>query len=330
MDMPVQHDAPLTRTDRDVADRGEAEWSAAVFGRNEAPFIPGCIRALARAGAGRDLHVTVLLNGTTDGSAAAASAALREAGLRGRVFAISQADKANAFNQFVHALRPRAETGFFVDAYAEVAPDALYRLAAGLRAHPAAQAAAAVPSTGRSADALRRRMRVEPGLHGSLFALRGGFLDRIAAAGVRLPIGLYRGDGLVGSLVMHDLDAAHGGWRNERLLVEEGATWWAPRLSPLRWRDLRRQWHRLVQQGRGRLQWAALKDSLYAADGRGGFPAMPHNADRLVLEWIACAPAVREPRPWRDPFAAMALRRMRRAAPWGDLTPRLVSDTEAA
>ncbi|MCR0985118.1 glycosyltransferase [Roseomonas populi] len=327
MDMPV----PRPETPPARLDRGRAEWAAAVFGRNEAAFIAGCIRALARAGEGRDLHVTVLLNGTTDASAALASAALHEAGLRGRVFLIPQADKANALNQFIHALRPRAETGFFVDAYAVVEPDALYRLAAGLREHPKAQAAAAVPSTGRSAAALRRRMRVEPGLHGSLFALRGGFLDRIAAAGLRLPLGFYRGDGLIGSLVMHDLDAARGGWRPERLLVEERATWSAPRLNPLRWQDARRHWHRLIQQGRGRLQWAALRDTLYAADGAaGGFGAMPHNADRQVLEWIARAPAVREPRPWRDPFAALALRRMRRAPPWGDLMPHLVSDTEAA
>ncbi|MFC0406742.1 glycosyltransferase [Roseomonas elaeocarpi] len=326
MDMPVSRDELLPVG----ADRGEAEWTAAVFGRNEAPFIAGCIRALARAGEGRNLHVTVLLNGTTDGSAALAAAALREAGLRGRVFLIPQADKANALNQFIHALRPRAEVGFFVDAYAAVEPDALRRLAARLQTHPDALASAAVPSTGRSAAALRERMRVEPGLHGSLFALRGRFLDRVAAAGVRLPLGLYRGDGLVGSLVMHDLDAAHGGWRTDRLLVEEGATWRAPTLSPLRWRDARRHWHRLVQQGRGRLQWAALRDVLYAADGRGGFGAMPGDADRHVLEWIARDPTARAPRFWRDPFAALALRRMRRAAPWGDLAPRLVMDTEAA
>ncbi|WP_338663922.1 glycosyltransferase family A protein [Pararoseomonas sp. SCSIO 73927] len=327
MDMPMPLDGPLPAEARS----GRAEWSAAVFGRNEAPFIAGCLRALAAAGSGRDLHVTVLLNGTTDDSAVRAAAALRGAGLRGRVFLIPQADKANALNHYIHALRPRAETGFFVDAYAAVEPDALTRLAAGLLAHPAARAAAAVPSTGRSAAALRRRMRAEPGLHGSLFALRGGFLDRIAAAGVRLPLGLYRGDGLIGSLVLHDLDTARGGWRTERLVVEERATWRAPRLNPLRWRDARRHLHRLVQQGRGRLQWTALKDALYPADGReGGFRAMPGDADRHVLEWIARAPAEREPRPWRDPFAALALRRMRSAPPWGDLTPRLILDTEAA
>lgn len=299
-------------------------WSAAVFARNEAATIGDCIRALARARGDAALHVTIVLNGTTDHSAEAALAALREAGQPGRVFAIAQGDKANAFNQFIRHLRPPAQAHVFVDGYAAVAPDALRRLHAALDAHPAAQAAAALPSSGRSAPTLRAAMLRDPGLHGSLFALRDGFLDRVVAQGLRLPLGLYRGDGLLGSFVLHDLDASGGGWRTERLALVPEATWSAPSLRPWRGRDWRRLWRRLIQQARGRLQWAALREDIYPH----GFAALPEDADARVLRWVAAEPAARTPRPWRDPFAALALSEMRRPRPVADLAPRLVAAWE--
>ena len=296
-------------------------WSATVFARNEAASLHGCLRALERAGTGADLHVTVLLNGSTDGSAVIAGRAMRDAGLRGGVWDVAHGDKANAFNQFVHRLRPRADIHFFVDGYAAVAPDALHRLAGRLRETPQAQAAAAVPSVGRSAARLRAGMIEAPGLHGSLFALRETFVARIAAAQLRLPIGFYRGDGLIGSFVLHDLDAASGGWIGSRIVVDADATWTMATPRGAHWRDAKRHWNRLVQQGRGRLQWAAIRDAIYP----GGFGALPCDADSATLAWIAAAPAARRPSLWRDPFAALAASRMA-AAPSGEaLLPRLIS-----
>ena len=307
-------------------------WAAAICARNEAQGIVGCLHALALAGAGagagaaKRLHVTVLLNGCTDNTGPLAQRALRETGLPGRIYTIAQGDKANAFNQFVHRLRPAASTYFFIDGYAAVAPDALERLDTALAGRAEAAAAAAVPSSGRSATSLRQKMVAEPGLHGSLFALRGSFVERITALGLRLPVGLYRGDGLVGSMVLHDLDAAGGGWKPSRLVVEPAATWHAPVLQPWRLRDLRRHFNRLVQQGRGRLQGQALRAVLYP----GGFQALPEYADEHTLRWIDAAPASRRPWPWHDPFAALALARMRRTCPAADLTPRLVWEAASA
>lgn len=295
-------------------------WSAAIFGRNEAASIGACIAALARAAEGQALHLTILLNGTTDDSHRAACIALRQSGLPGSVHLIAEADKANAFNQFVHHLRPPAETYFFVDAYARVAPNALRHLAQALRDHPTAQAAAAVPGDGRSAARLRAEMIRHPGLHGSLFALRSSFVARIAALGLALPVGMYRGDGLIGSFVLHDLDAVQGGWEGARIAVEPRASWAAPRLQPWRWQDWRRQWQRLIQQGRGRLQWEAIRARIYPH----GFGALPAEADACVLGWLA-EDSARSPKPWRDPFAALALARMRHAAPRQSLAPRLLS-----
>lgn len=291
-----------------------------VTARNEAASIEACVLALAEAGRGHTLHVTILLNGTSDDSAARAGAALSTAGQAGRIYSIAEPDKANALNQFLHHLRPPATTYFFVDGYAAVAPDALRRLDAALQANPLARAAAAVPSSGRSAARLRAAMLNAPGLHGSLFALRGEFVERIAALGLRLPRRLYRGDGLLGSFVLHDLDAVSGGWRPERIAVDGDATWKAPGLQVWKWRDLRRHAGRLVQQGRGRLQNEALKDAIYPA----GFGGLPEDADAQTRRWVAADPETRRPRPWRDPFAALAWRRMQRPAADLDTRPTLV------
>src|SRR5207244_2869586 len=125
------------------------------------------------------------------------------------------------------------------------------------------------------------------------------------------------------SMVLHDLDAMGGGWIGSRIAVEPGATWTTAPAQPWRWRDLRRQARRLLQQARGRLQTAALRSALYA----GGFGAVPEEADRMVLDGLAADPAARAPRPWRDPLAVLALARIRQAPPGpspGQLEPRLL------
>ena len=144
-------------------------------------------------------------------------------------------------------------------------------------------------------------MLANPALHGSLHALRGDFVERIAARGLELPAGLYRGDGLLGSMVMHDLDAAANPWNPTRIAVAAGASWQVRPLSPLRPADLRRYWNRRIQQARGRLEDAALREAIY----RDGFANLPRYADAMLLEWLASNP------PPADRFSRLALQRLR-------------------
>jgi hypothetical protein len=285
-------------------------WSVAVFARNEDAAIPECVRSIGRAagdGPGDgNVHLTIVLNGTTDNSVAAACSAMQGAGLPGRVYRIPFADKSNAWNQFVHAVRPPASTYFFVDAYAMVDQQAFALLGARLDDDRCANAAAATPSAGRSAARLRDTLQAQGGLHGSLFALRGEFVERLAALGIRLPVGLCRGDGLIGSLAMHDADALGKAWHPARVAVVPAATWRVRPLSPWRRQDLMRQWRRMIQQGRGRLEFNAIKDIIY----REGFQALPAFADQMILDWIAHDPARHRPVLHRDPFAVLALRQI--------------------
>lgn len=259
----------------------EVDWSIAVFARNEAASLPGCLQAIEEAARGVTAHLTVILNGTTDESHDVLRREMGRLAPLASGYVIPFADKANAWNQFVYALRPRAWVYFFIDAYARVDAAALRELADSLEADNHANAAAAVPSTGRSAAALRAAMIAEGGLHGSLFALRRSFLDRLTADGLRLPIGLYRGDGLIGSFVRHDLDARRP-WDRTRIRVAPGATWRTRPLSPWRPSDIRRQARRMIQQRRGRCEAEALRRIIREA----GFKALPLFADLMLADWL--------------------------------------------
>ncbi|MEP9376310.1 glycosyltransferase family A protein [Aquabacter sp. CN5-332] len=249
-----------------------------MFARNERPTLVSCLKHIARAARGRDAYVTVILNGNSDGSAQALKAAASEIEIPFSVYDIPYPDKSNAINQVIHRLRTTAETCFFVDAYAMISENALADLAAALAANLRALAAAAVPSVGRSAEAMRAEMMVNPGLHGSLFALRGDFVARMAASGFRLPVGLYRGDGLFGSAIMHDLDAIGTPWTKEHMAVAPTATWTFRPLSPWKRADRQRQWNRLLRQGRGELEDMAIKRIIY----QGNYAALPEFASALV------------------------------------------------
>lgn len=287
----------------------ETDWSVVVFARNEAASLRPCLEAIQQAVGRRDARVEVVLNGCTDASPALVRGFAAQAPLPVRLWQIGHADKSNAWNQYVHTIRAQARTHFFVDAYAKVQPGAFTALQAALDAQPEAQAAAAVPSCGRSAAATRAAMLVSPALHGSLHALRGSFLQRVRHASLNLPVGLYRGDGLIGSFVMHDLDAQSNPWNTRRIVVAPEASWQVRPLSPLRPADLRRWWNRRIQQARGRLEDAALREVIYQA----GFGALPPLADSLLRGWIARHP---EEVP-ADAFTRRALARLRLRQPPG-------------
>ncbi|MFC7692477.1 hypothetical protein ACFQY5_25775 [Paeniroseomonas aquatica] len=168
------------------------DWSIVVLARGEAATLARCLDAIGLAAAGHDAQVTVLLNGPAGAGIAAAERFAAGGGPRLRLFHIPHADRANAWNQYVHGLRPEAAMHVFTDAHAAVTPGTLRSLAAALAEDPSAEAATALPSTGRHAAAMRARLRSGGALHGSLHALRGRFLEDLARRGLRLPVGLGR------------------------------------------------------------------------------------------------------------------------------------------
>jgi glycosyltransferase involved in cell wall biosynthesis len=298
-----------------------ADVSVTIFCHNEARRIGACIASIAGAGRHMRLAITVIANGTTDASIARAQAALANNKLAGRIYSIAHADKSNAINHSFTTLRQPARMHVFVDAYAIIAPDSFSGFAAMLSAHPEAVAATGIAGNGRTMKAATEEtLKVGGRLHGQLHAFRPSFIDRLTQAGLRLPIGLYRGDGLLNSMACHDLDPRQFPWENARIKGTAEAIYKIPQLSPFRPSDISRQFRRKIRQMRGRMENAALTSLIY----QHGFSALPLSADDMILAWLATGARVPVSRAER-PFMAFAMRALRRGIPSADeLEPRLI------
>lgn len=222
-----------------------------LFARNEAPRIARAIDSLPVAAAGMAIHI--LVNGSTDTTAAVATL---HAGKRPdiRVHDLSFGGKARTWNHYVDAIFDGSSTAtVFMDGDVVLAPGAVDALVATLADCPGADAVAAAPSTGRNAARYREQIQAEHGLFGGLYLLRGAFLSRLKASGIRLPVDLVGDDGLIGALVKTDLrDESH--WRDERVAFAQDASFACDRVALTRPATLGRQYGRMLSYSLRRYQ----------------------------------------------------------------------------
>jgi hypothetical protein len=294
----MPHDAP-----------GPDHVSVSVFCQNEATRIGACVASIAAAACGLDVHLTVIANGSRDGSLALGMAAAQAAGLPARGISLALGDKASAINQALYDLRKPASLYVHVDGYAIIGAGTLRGFIQALDTHPDARAATGIAINGRTMKlATEETLKHGNRLHGQLHALRPSFVDRLTGAGLRLPVGLYRGDGLLGSMVCHDLDAVGTPWDGHRIVGVADATYLIPQLSPWRPGDIARQFRRKIRQMRGKMENAAIGAIIYK-HGYGGLPA---HADEMLADWLSGGGAV--PVALFDrPFMALALQQHRKA-----------------
>lgn len=287
------------------------DWQIGVFCQDEGERLADCLRSIDSAVGDRAALITVILNGSTDNSLAVAQATL--AGLRTptQLFAIPAADKSNAINLYVHDRRVRvdADLYFAVDGYATISPGGLAAMEARLRSHSGALIATGIAGNGRN-EPKANRATVEAGgvMHGQFYCMTAALVRRMEAGNIRLPIGLYRGDGLLGSIAAHDLDPVGGTWHNSRVIGVADAVFLIRPLSPFRLRDLRRHFNRKVRQMRGLVENAAIRVVAHA----GGFAALPPFADDMIRDFLLNHPAPAVSLPDRL-FMALALSRHRHA-----------------
>jgi glycosyltransferase involved in cell wall biosynthesis len=285
------------------------DWNVAVFCRNERWSIVQCIESIADASREHRTLITLIVNGSSDDSAALALEAAARRNIPIAVYTIAHSDKANAINRFFYSLREPAHHYFFIDAYVKIGRNALAAMEACLTTRPEAMAATGVAVNGRTMQRATGPTLAEGHrMHGQLHALRPEFIDRLVARNLRLPIGLYYGDGLIGSMVLHDLDALKNEWVPKRIASDPEATYAIPILSPFRPRDLKRQLQRKVRQMRGRLENLAIRDILYVHNYEG----LPEYAHDMVMGFLTAhgPPVVGV---LDRPFQALALREIRAA-----------------
>lgn len=298
------------------------DWNVAVYVMNEGARLKGCLDSVASAlPKGRAL-ITVILNGSQDNSIDIVQAAAKS-GQPVEAFQIAAADKSNAMNQFNHVLRSPARAYAGLDGYVHVEAGSFAAMQRRLDNDPHAMAVAAISTTGRTmrhmgAEALRTGGR----LSGQMYALRPDFLDRMVSRNIRLPVGLYRGDGLLNSMVCHNLDALDASWDNTRVPAMADAAFALPTLSIFNLQDIKRQYRRKIRQMRGTIENAAIKSIIY----KSGYEGLPDSADAMIRSHLAVHGAPVASRLDR-PFLRMAIQQVTGAVALKpeDLTPHRVA-----
>jgi glycosyltransferase involved in cell wall biosynthesis len=276
-----------------------------IFAHNEEQHIISCLNSLSPDLQNRGTKIFVLANGCTDNTEAIVIA-YAESHPYVHLTRIPLGDKANAWNHFVHAIRPSSKMIFFMDGDVEVLPGALSALAEQLSAHPYANAISALPATGRSGRTRLGEGETEHGIWGGLYCLRGSFITRLQEMNIRIPVGLVGDDGLIGALVMWDLETRRP-WDRRRIAanLNPNARFRFTPLSPLNPRHVRLYYRRLIRYSIRRYQnkmigWV-LKE--------GGIGSMPAHVVELYKKYPdACRLELRGASTW---FDWLALRQMR-------------------
>lgn len=292
-------------------------FSVAVFAYNEQRLIGRCLESILAAAGGARIAVHVLINGCTDRTEdCVAALAARHPCIRPVVLA--RGDKANSWNVYVHELAPDVLTHVFVDGDMQVTPGSFAALAAALRADHRAVAAAALPVSGRSREAFRRKLTVNHELAGNLYALRGETVGQLRARAMRMPVGMFGEDGLLATILKCDLDPRRPPCAARIVACPEAGFAFDP-LSPwLRssWRIYRnRKMRYAVRKQQARMLYPRLR-----AEGLAALP--PHVVDlyrkaggSMRLEWSGADTL----------FDYLAIRRIRRQIRQGE-TAKVVDE----
>lgn len=308
-------------------------WGVVLFAARETADV--LIRSIdaARSAAVGHTTIDVLVNGNASlATSLAALLAAREAMQSNgplRVWSIPHGDKANAWNQYVHHIWRDENVAFFVDGYVQIKPDALGLLAKAMLDDTGFLGGSGVPTQGRSAKGLRINLLVNGGFHGNLCCMKGTVLQRMKQRNIRLPVGLYRTDSLMGAMLAYNLDPSTHEWDDGRIYVHPRATW---RFDSKPWwhvATLKGHWSRLQRQARGALENAAFSNHL--AKCRLPPEQLPLDSQELVMNWRRhCPDAAQQLLRWH-PLRKRALRHLveQLSVDAKDLVPVLHWDSDA-
>lgn len=306
-------------TDNQNATPSSYVWAVAVFASREcASELLLTINAIVAASNQRTV-IDIMVNGNPTLAKETArllvDTNLSTAGLAIRVWSIALGDKAHAWNQYVHHVCPSAGLYFFVDGYVHLMRDALQLLDDGLEAHPSALGGTGVPTTGRTAAALRQQMLTEGGIHGNLFALKAPTMQVLRQKKFCLPLGIYRTDPTLGAALAFGLDPTQYEWDiKSRVFVHPQVTWTTIEKKWWRYAEIKSQFKRILRQGQGVLENKAVENFL--AVQKRAPEQLPRTAAELVLGWVKQYPAEAAAAMWRAPLSRLALDKFRDKRDW--------------
>ncbi|MBV5298719.1 MAG: hypothetical protein JZU64_11480 [Rhodoferax sp.] len=290
----------------------EINWSLAMFVARETPSVLMRSVAAVLAATRPRMTIEILTNGNTALAQTIAGGLIQglqiPAAVNLRLWHIPYGDKANAWNQFLHHIWQDQPLAFFVDGYARPRPDALRVLGDAVMGSHCANAGSGVPTIGFSATALRTHMLKNGGFHGNLCCVTGDSIARIKQRGIRLPVGLYRTDSLMETILAYDLDPAINEWDDARVVVHGAASWDTDKLVWWHRSSLLVYWSRQLRQAQGNLEKQAFKDFF---DKRQLVPELlPANCREMIEDWMLRCPRLAQATLRGHPLRQRALQRL--------------------
>ncbi len=226
--------------------QNNSRYSVVIFAHNLSGIIYSCIKSVLNNSSDANLSLYILANGCTD-STEDIVRSLQKEHPNIHLVSIPLADKANAWNYYVHKLAPDAALHFFIDGDVIVEPNALSAIATTMDMNSEIIAVGGVPVVGRDQLDIIERMISLGRVSGGLYALRDSFLRLLHQNDVKIPIGFIGEDFLVSALVK-DMMNFQGIYIPSPLLqIERQAGFSFRQLSPMRMGDYQSYFCRLVR-----------------------------------------------------------------------------------
>lgn len=217
-----------------------------IFAHNIGKSINNCVQNVLLSSDDLDLTVFILANGCTDNTKQNVEREFAH-NKQVQLINIPIADKANAWNHYIHKLSKSDVTHIFIDG--DVVPElgAIACLTKCLIAHPQVNAVGAIPNVGRDRIGWTKRMIQYGRISGGLYALSDTFVSYLASNKIAIPIGFVGEDFLL-SAWAKDLWGNEGLYQpNAKLLIEKCAEFNFRQLSVTRVSDIKAYIKRLIR-----------------------------------------------------------------------------------
>lgn len=201
-----------------------------------------------------------------------------------RVWQILAADKGNAWNQHIHKIWPGTLDTVYIDGYVQISSSAICALTHTLANHPEALGTSGLPTVGYSARATRKTAIEEGGLHGNLCAIKAEALDQMRKRQIRIPLGMYRVDSIVGAFLSFGLNNLQNAWNPELFIpLTPDATWTCDQKKWYRAKDWLDWKNRRARQAKGDFENLAVKYQLAVLKTK--LEDLPNDVNALIIEW---------------------------------------------
>ena len=241
-----------------------------------------------------------------------------------RVWWIALGNKAHAWNQYVATIWPETELTCFIDGYVSMRPELLALLEEALQHAPQTIAASGYPQSGRSSEQVQAVLHEDGGLHGNLFAINHATMQALRSRRIRLPLGLYGFDTVLGGILGYGLDPRGNAWdMRNRVATRPGIYWHVREKQWWNVVDVKTQFKRIINNA---LRVLVRKATIeYLSVQRMPPEQLPATIEAYILEWAQAHPEQLRRTLLGSPLSLIPYRKLRKRRDWSsaNLAPEL-------